>query len=82
MSANYFKIGKKYKTRMNFVSGEYQFTRGEKLAFKGEGYIPYDSSYSFRFQTAAGEEKFWILRDDAPRGTWKKHFKPVGILSW
>jgi hypothetical protein len=71
-----FTFKTRYRVLKSFESDTDSFAAGEVLSFKEANYGRYDSSSAFSFESQAGEQKTWFLRDDDPDDS-KDRFAPV-----
>lgn len=80
MRRDLFKRGKRYRSRLDFMSGPYAFFKGETLTFDQARYSPYDGCTFHEFIAADGAGKAWLLSDNDSPESWRAYFRPVGLF--
>lgn len=74
-----FDVGRRYRTKRNFMSGLSVFIRGEVLCFESDGYSHYDNVFGYTFLSETdGQTKYWLLQPDEPSDLWRTLFEPLG----
>jgi hypothetical protein len=78
-----FTPGTRYRVRRDFSDAGYDFKGGEILIFESDGYVPYDSSFVYQFQSESGP-KLWSVGDTNsvgdpvnPAHIWQHFFEAV-----
>lgn len=74
-----FQSGKRYRTlkAAPALPAETGLVPGEIIIYEQSSYSRYDSCSIYHFRTDSGEERTWLLPDDARPESWHEVLVPV-----